>query len=70
MYIFEQSHSFLRVNWVEAQYAYDFLSLNLKLCLMVCLISKFVSLSDVAFDMNAAMVSFRCLNLNIQLNFT
>ena len=47
----------IRVNWVEAQYAYDFPNLSLKLCLMACLISKLISWSDIAFDTNTAMVS-------------
>ena len=38
--------------------------MSLKLCLMVCLISKCISWSDIAFDMNTAMVSFKCSNLN------
>ena len=60
----------IRVNWVEAQYALDFHNLSLKLCLMVSLISKLISWSDTAFDMNTAIVSFECLNLNIQLSLT
>ena len=47
----------IRVNWVEAQYALDFPNLSLKLCLTVFLISKLISWSDIAFDMNTAMVS-------------
>ena len=60
----------LRVNWVEAQYASEFPNLSLKLCLMECLISKVISWSDIAFDMNTAMVSFKYSNLNIQLSLT
>ena len=56
-----QIHSFFfintQVNWLEAQYAEDFPNLSLKLCFMVCLISKLISWSDIAFDMNTAMVS-------------
>ena len=66
-------HSFcitIRVNWVEVQYAWDFTNLSLKLCLMVCLISKLISSSDIAFDMNTAMVSFKYSNFNIQLSLT
>ena len=55
----------------------DFSNVSLKLCLMVCLISKLISWSDIAFDMNTAMVSFKssnltfkCSNLNIQLRLT
>ena len=73
MFIFEKLHSFfisIRVNWVEAQRAQDFPSLSLKLCLMLCLISKLISWPDIAFDMNTAMVSFKCSNLNIQLSLT
>ena len=44
--------------------------MSLKLCLMVCLISKLISWSDIAFDMNTAMVSFKYSNLNIQLSLT
>ena len=47
-----------------------FSNLSLKLCLLVCFISKLVSWFDIAFDMNTAMVSFKCLNLNIQLSLT
>ena len=57
-----------RVNWVEAQYTQEFSNLSLKLCLMVCLISKDFSWSDIVFDMNTAMVSFKCSNLNVQLS--
>ena len=32
--------------------------MSLKLSLMICLISELISLSDVAFDMNTAMVYF------------
>ena len=60
----------LPVNWVEAQYTYDFPNLNLKLCLIVCLISKLISWSDITFDMNTAMVSFKYSNSNIQLSLT
>ena len=49
----------IRVNCVEAQYAQDFPNLSLKLCLMVCLISKLISWSDITFDINTAMVSFK-----------
>ena len=45
-------------------------NLSLKLCLMVCLISKLISWSDITFDMNPAMVSFKHSNLNIQLSLT
>ena len=64
-------HSFfvsIHLNWVEAQYAYDFPNLSLKLRLVVCLISKLISWFDITFDMNTAMVSFKCSNLNIQLS--
>ena len=47
-----------------------FSNVSLKLCLLVCFISKLVSWFDIAFDMNTAMVSFKCLNLNIQLSLT
>ena len=60
----------IRVNWVETKYAYDFSNLSLKLCLMVCLILKLISWSDIAFDMNTVMVSFKCSNLSIQLSLT
>ena len=60
----------IRVNCVEAQYAENFPNLNLKLCLMICLISKLISWSDIGFDLNIAMVSFKCSNLNIQLSLT
>ena len=66
---YREIHSFfisIRVNWVETQYAYDFPNLSLKSCLMVCLISKLISWSDIAFDRNTAMVSFKYSNLNIQ----
>ena len=43
---------------------------SLKLCLMVYLISKLISWSDIAFDMNTAMVTFKYSNLNIQLSLT
>ena len=39
-------------------------------CFMVCLISKLISCSDIAFDINTAMVSSKCSNLNIQLSLT
>ena len=45
-------------------------NLSLKLCLMVCLISELISWSDIAFDMNTAMVTFKYSNLNIQLSLT
>ena len=60
----------MQVNWVEAQYPYDFPNLILKLCLIICLISKLISWSDIEFDMNTAMVAFKCSNLNIQLSLT
>ena len=41
-----------------------------EIMLKVCLISKLISWSDIAFDMNTAMVSFKCSNLNIQLGLT
>ena len=41
-----------------------------EIMLKVCLISKLISWSDIAFDMNTAMVSFKCLNLNIRLGLT
>ena len=41
-----------------------------EIMLMVCLISKLISWSDIAFDINTAMVSFKCSNLNIQLSLT
>ena len=66
-------HSFfisIGVNWVEAQYASDFPNLSLKLCLMICLISKLISWSEIVFDRNTAMVSFKCSNLSIQLSLT
>ena len=47
-----------------------FSNFSLKLCLLVCFISKLVSWFDIAFDMNTAMVSFKCSNLNIQLSLT
>ena len=33
----------------------------------VCLTSKLISWSDIVFDMNNAMASSKCLNLNIRL---
>ena len=60
----------IRANWVEAQYVQEFSNLSLKLCLMVCLISKLISWSDIAFDRNTAMVSFKYSNLNIQMSLT
>ena len=45
-------------------------NLSLKSCLMVCLISKLISWSDIAFDMNTAMVTFKYSNSNIQLSLT
>ena len=47
-----------------------FSNFSLKLCLLVCFISKLVSWFDIVFDMNTAMVSFKCSNLNIQLSLT
>ena len=41
-----------------------------KIMLKVCLISKLVSCSDIAFDMNTAVVSLKCINLNIRLDLT
>ena len=44
------------LKWVEAQ---GFPNLILKLCLMVCLVSKLISWYYIAFDTNIAMVSFK-----------
>ena len=58
----------IQVNWVEAQCAQDLPNLSLKLSLMICLISKLLSWSDIVFDINTTIISFKYSNQNIQLS--